>query len=679
MEKKSGSMQERLKDFGEVVLHPGVLILVSALVYLPFIGRFSYYFDDWYLMFAAGERGPEVFAEIFSVDRPGRAGVMAVLYSLFQGNPLHYNLSAYLFRLIGALGFLSVLRTLWARERAATFAMAVLFLVYPGFLSQPNAIDYQSHLAGLAAATWSIAIMLKAVVSNHKAMKTGYFIFSILLGFFYLSQIEWFIGFEAVRWACVLLLSIKTGGTPRQTILEAIRRAYPALIIPLLFLVWRLLFFQSERGATDVSLQLDGLMSTPIATIGLWGISLAQDLVDVLFLSWVWPLSRYAFTLDTHHKLVAVGLGVLAVVFTRLVMKREESVAGGEAALNPNWRREALWLGIVIIIFGLLPVTVANREVAFPAFSRYTLVASMGAVMMIVGLVYELPNKKLQEGILACLVLFSVLTHYGNGFEHARWTTVYNNYWWQVSWRVPQFEKNTTLVANIPTVATEEDYFIWGPANLIYYPESQSTKVIQPTLFAAVLNPLTVQNVLTRQRQEYDNRRGIITYKNYRNILILTQPSLDSCVHVIDGMQLEFSPFELDAVRVIGAHSEIEHILVNETPHAPPELIFGPEPPRTWCYFYQSADLARQRGDWEAVIRLGNEAHVNGFAPADLIEWMPFLQAYAVTGDVDRLIELAPIISGEPYVALQVCRNIGGLADISEAVVEVIDARYCLE
>lgn len=51
-----------------------------------------------------------------------------------------YNLSAYVFRVLGALALLWVVRMLWHRQSTATLLMALLFLIYPGFLSQPNCI-----------------------------------------------------------------------------------------------------------------------------------------------------------------------------------------------------------------------------------------------------------------------------------------------------------------------------------------------------------------------------------------------------------------------------------------------------------------------------------------------------------------------------------------------------------
>ena len=49
-----------------------LLALISGITYLIFVPQFGYFNDDWYLMYAAGARGPSVFWDIFAIDRPLR-------------------------------------------------------------------------------------------------------------------------------------------------------------------------------------------------------------------------------------------------------------------------------------------------------------------------------------------------------------------------------------------------------------------------------------------------------------------------------------------------------------------------------------------------------------------------------------------------------------------------------
>ena len=652
-----------------------LLVIVSAIAYLPLVGSFGYYYDDWYLMHSAGAHGPSVFWDIFSVDRPYRALVMIPAYSLFGAHPLYYNLSAYLFRLAGALSLFWILKMLWPRQPGATTLMALLFLIYPGFLSQPNAIDYQSHLVGLAAALLSIALTLKAVLSESRFTKMILHVASFFPGWLYLGQMEWYIGFEFFRWASVFLLSSRSGGTLMQKGWRAIRWAYPSFAIPAVFLIWRLFFFQSERGATDVDVQFSQLRLYPLQTLYHWALQVLNDIFDVTLAAWVTPLSQLTGKIQLWGVLLAIlGSGMTVFVLYRL--------KEGEVQSEPqqtDFKREAFLLGLFTVVGGLIPIAMVNRDVWFPSFSRYSLVSSVGVAILLPAILLWINHRVLQNITAAALCLVALFTHHANSLKHAQETTIMRNFWWQVAWRVPQFEKNTTLVANIPGVATEEDYFTWGPASLIYYPERQNPDGIQPGLFAAILNQDTVTKIQARERQEYDNRKNILTYKNYRNFVLLNQPASDACVHIMNGAAPEYSSAEADSIRAIGAFSEIDHVLVDGRPHTPPEIVFGPEPSRGWCYYYQKADLARQSGDWDEVVRIGEQASEQNLTPADSIEWMPFLQAYARTSNVNRLTELAPLISSDPYIALQACHIVDSMAKLSTEASEIIHSMYCAE
>jgi len=654
-----------------------LLALVSGLAYLPFVAGFGYFNDDWYLMYAAGARGVSVFADIFSIDRPGRVLVMVPAWLLFGGNPLYYNLSAYLFRLAGGLGFCFLLRHLWRRQRTETVLMALLFLVYPGFLNQPNAIDYQSHIVGLAAAVFSLALTLKAVLSRRGFAKVVFFALSTLLGWFALWQMEWYIGFEFLRWAAVFLLANREARTLWRRLAGTLRAAWPVIAVPALFLLWRIAFFKPERGATDLGLQLDNVIQSPLRTGLTWLASLFSDSLDVLLLAWGAPLSSLlAWVWSRDLLLVGLALGAAALGVFLYFLRQFETTLTDKMT---DWRPEALWLGGTSALAGLLPVILVNRSVDFGFYSRYSLVSSAGAVVFLVALLYSLESLPLRKVLAAGLVLVAVFTHYANSQRAVQVTQATREFWWQVSWRIPQLEKNTTLVTSYPQVAIEEDYFIWGPASLIYFPQQENPKFIQPGVFAALLNQDTVTKTLLREGQEFDNRRTIRTYKNYRNLLVLTQPGADSCVQVIDGAQPVYSRDETASIRVIGPFSEIEHILVNLPASPPPALVFGPEPKHGWCYYYQKASLAKQRGEWGEIVQLGKQVQGQGLEAGDLVEWMPFLEAYAHEGQASRLETLSPLIAADAYAAQQACQTLGGMQGLAPPVMDVIQAEYCIE
>ena len=654
-----------------------VLIIIAGLAYLPFVGQFGYFNDDWYLMYAARAKGATVFREIFSVDRPLRTLVMTPAYWLFGQNPLYYNLSAYFFRLLSGIGFYWLLHMLWPRQRAATANMALLFLIYPGFLSQFNGIDYQSQMVSLAAAVLSLALTLAAIQSTKRLSKISLYLFSGLLAYLYIGLVDYFIGFELIRIAIIFLFAVRKERTIGKRILQTIRTWLPIIVLLIPLIVWRLFFFESERAATDVGLQLGLIVQSPLTTSLRWLSTLFLDSIDVVVLAWGQPLSVLLPWIWTRN-LLLLGLGV-SVVSAAILLVVLKQVGGPDENEDGNWKIEAVWLGLSSVIVGLIPIILVNRYVDFTFYSRYTLVSSAGAVILLVALISLVEQRILQKAIIVTLVFVASLTHFANSQSAVQITRATRDFWWQVSWRVPQLDRNTTLVANYAVGATEEDYFVWGPANLIYYPGGTNDRYVQPGVYAALLNQDTVNKTLLGKGQVFDNRRTIRTYKNYRRLLILTQPTANSCVHVIDGEQPEYSSHENSSIRIIGLYSKPELVLVNEPASSPPQIVFGPEPEHDWCYFYQRASLARQREAWGEIQSIGDEVLSRNLAPRDAIEWIPFLQAYAQGGDIEHLKELAPKVVSDPYVAQQACKILGSLQNVTQQVFDVIDAQYCIE
>jgi hypothetical protein len=659
-----------------------LLFIVAGLLYLPFISRFGYFNDDWYLMYAAGAKGPMVFKTIFAIDRPLRALVMIPAYYLFGPNPLYYNLSAFFFRFLSGLFFLWTLRMVWPNQRWMTMSAALLFLAYPGFLSQPNAIDYQSHLSGLAAGMLSIALTVKALQAEKG--KTTLYIFSILLGWFYLSQIEWYIGLEFFRFGCVFVVALNLRGLKDLGGLETLRRflrwAYLFILVPAVFLAWRVFIFKSERGATDINLQFGDVLSSPGTFLLNWMRTLGDDSLDVLFRAWLVPLQRLGSGISTVTWMAGFGIAVLILAAVWITLSRIPKSGSGDPADGPvmnraSGRGEIFWLGLGLVVCGLLPVILVGRYVDFANYSRYTLIASAGVALLWALGFSLIPNTKLRTALLSLLLLSAALTHYANGLLHVRSTEIVNNFWWQVSWRIPQLETGTTLVARYPVTA-EEDYFVWGPANLIYHTQSAHKDYVQPAIYAALLNNDTVASVQTKQPQDFSNRRGIRTYKNYRNILIISKPTPASCVQVIDGNQVELSSGEDSRVKAIASFSDISRIVADKSFQTPSVIPFGAEPSHGWCYYYQKASYARQMGDWDEVTRLGNEARSLGLSAGDPIEWMPFLQADAHFDDIAGLNQLAPSLTSDPVLVQQACHTLTAMP-LSAPTMEQVKQMFC--
>jgi hypothetical protein len=315
--------------------------------------------------------------------------------------------------------------------------------------------------------------------------------------------------------------------------------------------------------------------------------------------------------------------------------------------------------------------------VVFPEYSRYGFVSAGGAIIFLVTLLSRISSKNIQLATLSLLLVSATVTHYANAVKFANLGDDIRMFWWQVSWRIPHLEPGTTLVAHYPNGGIRETSFVWGPANQIYYPEGLTKTPVQTGISSILLDQSTVIDILNHKQQYSDLYYLVETYPDPRHILVLTQPSPLSCLQVLDGAAPEYSSHEDAMFLSIGSYSETTSIRTEDEFRDVPEFLFGPEPAHGWCYYYQKATLARQRGDWDEVIKLGLEISRNGYRPDDLIEWMPFLQGYALSNNQEVLSRLASAIRSDKFVARQACEILNALPGLQPDIQSIIDSKYC--
>jgi hypothetical protein len=657
------------------------LTLLGALTYLPLAARMGYINDDWYLMFDGYVGGASFFHDVFIVDRPLRGYVMQAAFALFGMNPLYYHLSAFLFRLVSAAALFWIGNQLWSRRVTYNWLAALLFLVYPGFLSQVNPIDYQSQVFSLACGMVSVALTLKALQAKTSAARWGYIAASAALAWVYLGLVEYFLGFEALRFAIIGVLRLRQTDQPIFTRLKsAAVESLPFLAGAGGFLIWRLFFFEAERKATDVSLQLSSVFESPL-TVLWWLNYLIQDVFKVVMAAWTVPLNLFGFSLRLGDSFAGFGLAALAVAVLLVFLRQGGEMPGDEeSSQGPGEMREQIWLAFITIVACLVPVILVNRHVTLPDYSRYALAPAVGVGILFSVIFERVSSVSLRAGLAAFLLGVSVLTHHGNAVRVADETEATRNFWWQAAWRAPKIEEGVTLIALYPGGSLSEDYFIWGPANFIYYPEKQDANPLTIKLPAAVLNGETAMQIATDSGVETPLRRGNYLERDFGNVLVITQSSSDSCVRFINGASPELNSFDDGRIVMVAPYSRLDAVTTEgEVPNVPVE-IFGAEPERGWCYYYQQADLARQRGDWGRVTTLLDEALTQGYYPNDPLEWIPFMQGYAAQGNVEEMRKMMKLVALDKYLRLQVCNSMKYLAEnesLSDEVNEFITKKIC--
>lgn len=140
-----------------------ILLGIGGFAYLLLINRLGFYGDDLYLIFDGHTQGLDFFKSIFSIDRPAHGYVMYLAYTIFGDRLIFYHLSAILFRFLASLALFGTLNRTWKGNNFYNFLVALLLLIYPGFLSQIQPVDYQSQIFSLFLAMVSIALTIKYI------------------------------------------------------------------------------------------------------------------------------------------------------------------------------------------------------------------------------------------------------------------------------------------------------------------------------------------------------------------------------------------------------------------------------------------------------------------------------------------------------------------------------------
>ena len=140
----------------EYLFAPILIVLVTVITYGVLIPQLGYYRDDWYTIRAAQSRGTEVILSLFRGDRPFNGWLYVFDYWLVGNAPLGWHIYTLIIKAISGLSFLWLVRGVWPQKKMETTIITLLFVVYPGFYQQPNALTYKHMILAYGCAMLSV-------------------------------------------------------------------------------------------------------------------------------------------------------------------------------------------------------------------------------------------------------------------------------------------------------------------------------------------------------------------------------------------------------------------------------------------------------------------------------------------------------------------------------------------
>jgi hypothetical protein len=463
------------------------------------------------------------------------------------------------------------------------------------------------------------------------------------------------IGFEGTRLILLGYVLFQQGVRQfRSLAVEILKRIWPYWLVTAGFLYWRVFIFQGERNATDVS----GLAGSYVTNFRYMSIRLiletVKDFLDASVFAW-FVETYHLFSIAPYSNLafawVIAGIVASLVLLYTFLFKKQWGTDISEKDTSRRLR-DFLWIGAVIVLLAISPVIFSGRQVdLYDPYKSYGLHPIPGVVLLVVGITLIL-QQRFRSWMLVALIGISVSAQILNADYWERYWEVQRDMAWQLTWRAPAIQDDTLVMAYISGgYNPQQDYEIWGPINLIYNPGSAKAPAIQ----AEVLNSDTAYSILKNEVKN-NHVRDIRLHRDFNNLLLISYPSSASCFHVIDGTLPVYSASEALIVQQVAAYSNVDRILPSGTSPVPPASIFGREPARGWCYYYQKAALARQSGDWEEVGRLYDQVRELDLETDDKSEVIPFFEGLVNLGRYEDARELyREQIKGQTEVRFPLC------------------------
>ncbi len=631
------------KEFFTAVI---VLAVLLTAAYIPDIHKVGFLQDDWNTLFMTEQRGAGSLVAHFAVDRPLRGYFGLLEDRLFGTQMVWYQILALTMQMLGSLFFYATLMLIWPKKWKYHLLICSLLIVYPGFHELQHAFDYQAHIFARMSILFSILLSVWVTFIRQKWLKVVGIVLALASALVGYGLMEVYIGMEGLRLALFFTQFRQRKGI--TTLRSYLFLTVIFILNSALYSVWRLFFFETRRASVNAGNMLAAYQDF-FPQIGRDIVNLVQNMYRLCLSAYYQPLLVFSKNVETVRLLAGLAITVVVAALVGCLIWKGSSGSENGAEDRNNFSWSLIGIGLFGAAASLIPIIFGGREIVYNLLGdRFSYPGAASACMLIAGLLSLLKNGKLQIAVFSTLIGLSLLTQFTNDEIFRKNYLQTNAVWWQMTWRAPQIKPATLLSGEYPYGMLDEDYTLWGPANLIYYPGE-----FEPVITAEIISGETLPKFLAQGKELYTRR--IVTYeRDFGNLLIFSKGT-DSCLHVIDGEHAEFSQSDADYIREVGALSDIDRIDAASSHQPSPRVdLFGAEPARGWCYYYQKAQLARQQRDWRAAADFGHEALNGGYSPADPMEWLVFMQAFAYTDD-PLYEQVKERVMQDEYASSQVC------------------------
>ena len=627
------------------VLLPLCLFVLAS--YGLLLNKLGFYWDDWPYVWTRLELGYHGLLRHFSFSRPvaGQLHNLAILIT--NGSPLLAQIWVLLMQVFCSFcaGFL--VKEVWPGKKFAAVLTALLFLAYPGFTMRPIAINFSFSYFLMGMLFLSFILSIRAA----KGAKHG------VLNLF---ASEYFFLLELLR-PCFLYAALEEDNAGHSNsyvirLTSSLKKCLPHLFVFAAGIIYRVFFNKTQTLHYDFKL-LSDFKAAPVSTVLNYLVQMAKDCLRVIFEAWgtvfQFPNSDEFGSRSTLMYFL-ICAGVCVICFISLLLFADENT-------NKIHRRRDNIFMLLIGVFALLlagqPFWLTESAIHFVFQNcRYTLPFILGVSLILTSLLDLVHKPRVIPIAIASVFIGLAAGHlFVVGNEYRRDWTLTKDFFTQLKWRIPGIAENTVVVTNVLPIRFSTDNSLTAPLNWIYAEDYEKDRIpymlYTNTKREATLSGLESGNEIF---QEYLSAQ----FFGNTDDMISVYYNAPGCVHVLDPEVDLFNQTIPTIDREAAVLNNYSRIRVDDPETGLNTKLFGAEAAHGWCWYYEKADLERQRGNWEDAASLGDEAFAGQDHPNDPMERIPFIEAYARTGrwedalnQTRAAMEVTPVMN-DPLCAL---------------------------
>lgn len=611
---------------------PLLFLFVTVIAYGLLLPLTGFYWDDWPFAWIAQFLGPEEFLPAFAGVRPFLGPIFFVTTSLIPPVPMYWQIFALVIRFLAGLAVWFALNQTWPRHKRLLLIASLLFIVFPGYSQHWVAFTHiNQEWIPFIFYLLSFGLTARALRRSDTFLSnTLYALIFLLAGVF---PTEYFVSIEPLRFFFIWAILSETVQGFWQRLVQTLKYWWPYLLIWLGNAAWLGYFYTSGNyGSYEVEVVQNSVQITQIFS------AMGEALWKAGFYSWVQILVLTSRAVTAPTTMFTWALIVITFVFFLFHLARISSLYSG----SRSFAIPALLIGLVGILLGRIPSLAAGLPLTLQSsYDRFMISMMLGGSLFVVGLIALLiKSSVIRTYFFALLIALGIGQQFFNANIFRRDWAKQQEIYWQLAWRIPAMEPNTVLLTHQLPIDYETDLSFTAPINWMYAPNYERSDLPYALIYTEKrLGRGALPLLEPNSEINLDLRR--VAFQGSTSQAITIYMPQNGCLRVLDpvrGDEITYrrqSRFLVEAIPL----SDLSRIIVDSDQTA--KLPFLSEPEHTWCYYYAKAELAYQKDDWNQVIDLMEAAISLGFEPEDPFEWLTYIEAQALTGNVESAGQLS--------------------------------------